>query len=119
MKTTRKILLVLLILIPGAFSGGSSLHKNASDYCNVYGIFYVVDNPKEADFRIFEEETEGSADLWVYPTEDKLFADRPGLWYFTDKKGFADFYVYVEKSKYLADFSVYYIDVESFAGCNN
>lgn len=119
MQATRKILLLLLTLIPGAFSGGSFANNYDPDYCNVYGIFYVVDDPKEADYRIYEEETEGSADLWVYATDDKLFADRPGLWYFTDKKGFADFYVYIEKSKHLADFSVFYIDVESFAGCND
>jgi len=89
------------------------------DHCRIFGSVYVVDDPKQANFIIYEEETEGSADLWVYAIEEKLFADKPGLWYFTDKEAFADYRIYVTGSKYLADFSVYYIDIESFAGCND
>ena len=112
-----KIVTVLLVFIAAtSFSGHP---KPLENYCNIFGTVFIVDNPKEADFRVYIEESEGSADVWVYDTEDKLFADRPGLWYFTNQKAFADFTIYLEKDKYLADFSIYYTDTESFAGCND
>ena len=109
----------MVLLLTGTlilFSGNTFQQKN---YCNIYGSVYIVDNPKEADYRVYIEDSEGSADVWVYDIEDKLFADRPGLWYFTNQKAFSDFTIYLEKDKYLADFSIYYTDTESFAGCND
>jgi len=110
-----KWILLWLFLCP-SFSGNSIVQKQ---YCHIYGTFYIVDDPKDADYRVYEEESEGSADVWVYETDDKLFADRPGLWYFTETKAFADYYVYFDKQKHLADFSICFIDTESFAGCND
>ena len=107
---------LFLVIFVTAFSGNAFPQNN---YCNIFGSVFIVDNPKEADFRVFIEDSEGSADVWVYDTDDKLFADRPGLWYFTNQKAFSDFTIYIEKDKYLADFSIYYINTESFAGCND
>lgn len=119
MITTRKHIMALLMLCTLVFSGSTSAVVRQPNYCNLYGSVYIEENPKYADFRVFVEETEGSANLWIYATDDKLFADRPGLWHFTTKRDFADFIIYIDDHKYLADFSIYYIDVESFAGCND
>ena len=116
MPTAGKIFILFLLISLPVFSGSIAYQHN---YCNIYGSVFIVDNPKEADFRVYIEDSEGSADVWVYDTDDKLFADRPGLWYFTNQKAFSDYNIYIEKSKYLADFSIYYIDTESFAGCND
>lgn len=116
MINAGKYLLLFVLMAAPLVPGISSIQP---DYCNLYGTVYIEQkNPRLADFRVFVEETEGSADIWVYNMEEKLFADKPGLWHITDKKAFADFIIYYEKEKYLADFSVYFIDVESFAGCN-
>ena len=112
----KTISFTLLLSILIVFSGNIPPQKN---YCNIFGSVFIVDNPKEADFRVYIEDSEGSADVWVYDIEEKLFADRPGLWYFTNQKAFSDFTIYIEKDKYLADFSIYYTDAESFAGCND
>lgn len=117
MSCTGKYLLLILSFFMPILPGISYVQP---DYCNIYGTVYIEkENPKEANFRVFVEETEGMADVWVYKMEEKLFADKPGLWHITDKKAFADYIIYIDKNKYLADFSIYYIDVESFAGCND
>lgn len=87
------------------------------DVCNIYGSVYVTKNPKEADFVIFEEESEAFADLKVYKEENRLFADQKGLWYFTETMSFAHFIVFVTDNIDLADFTVYYIETPAFAGC--
>ena len=112
---TRKIVWLILLLTPIHFS---SVNHTRPNFCNVYGITYQVSDPHRADFHVYEEETEGSADILIYETEDKLFADRSGLWHFTDVEAFADFKVYFGNNRGTADFTVYFIDVESFAGCN-
>ena len=115
-KTGKYLMLLFLFFVP-VFPGISLFQPN---YCHLYGtVYFEQQDPRNADFRVFVEETEGSADIWIYKTEEKLFADKPGLWHVTDKKAFADFIIYIEDNKYLADFSVYFIDVESFAGCND
>ncbi len=116
MPFAGKFIVFVLLSSITAFSGNTFPQNN---YCNIYGSVFIVENPKDADFRVHIEDSEGSADVWVYDTDDKLFADRPGLWYFTNRQAFADFTIYIEKDKYLADFSIYYIDTESFAGCND
>lgn len=117
-STGKYIFLLMLFSIP-VFPGISISTSRIPNYCNLYGIVYIEKNPRYADFRVFIEETEGSANLWVYPIEERLFADKPGLWHFTNRREFADFIIYIDPNKYLADFSIYYIDVESFAGCND
>lgn len=89
------------------------------DFCRLFGAVYIEKNPRLADFRVFEEESEAFSTIKVFEVESRVYADQQGLWHFTDKKAFADFTVYFETKKGLADFSVYFIDVESFAGCND
>ena len=88
------------------------------DYCRIFGSVYVEKNPRYADYHVFIEESEAFSDIIVFKADNRLFADRQGLWHFTDKKAFADFTIYYEKDRGLAEFSVFYTETESFAGCN-
>ena len=87
-------------------------------YCKIYGSFFEVDYAHQADYIIYEEESEGSADVIVYEQLNRLYADRPGMWFFTDKKDFAQYKIYFSKKRQDAHFSVYFTTFESFAGCN-
>ena len=53
----------------------------------------------------------------VYKEENKLYADRPGIWYFTEEPDFAQFRIYLVDDPDLADFTIFYTETESFAGC--
>ncbi len=107
----------MLLLIfgnsPSLFSG------QQVEFCKLFGAVYIEKSPRDADFRVFEEDSEAFCDIKVFKVESRIYADREGLWHITDKKAFADFSIYLEPKRGLADFSVYFIDVESFAGCNN
>lgn len=87
------------------------------DVCHLFGSVYVTKNAKEADFVIFEEESEAFADLKVFKEDNRLFADQKGLWHFTHAKNFARFIVFITDNIDLADFTVHYIETPAFAGC--
>ncbi len=87
-------------------------------YCNLYGVVYIEESPGLADFRVYEEETEAFSTLLVYEEDNRLYADREGIWCFTDDRNLADFTVYFSERRKGTQFSVYFIDTESFAGCN-
>lgn len=89
------------------------------NFCRLFGSVYIEEDRKLADFRVFEEESEAFCDIKVFEVESRVYADREGLWHITETRAFADFSVYFEPRKGLEDFSVYFIDIESFAGCNN
>ena len=113
---TRRVALIILLLIIGS---SPSVFSGQVEFCKLFGAVYVVDNAREADFRVYEEESEAFCDIKVFEVESRVYADREGLWHFTDTKAFADFTIYFEPKKGLSEFSVYFIDVESFAGCND
>ncbi len=87
--------------------------------CQLYGVVYVTENPSEANFKVFVEESEAFADLVVFREDNRLMADRPGIWFEADSPAFANFSVYIEKNRGLADFAIFYTDVLSFAGCKD
>ena len=91
---------------------------NQSLICQAYGSVYEVNEPYLADLIIFEELSEVTADLLVYEQQNRLYANKPGMWYFEDKKDFARFYIYFTPNKSEADFIVYFTEFESFAGCS-
>ena len=111
-----RIILIIFLLITG---NSPSVFSGQVEFCKLFGAVYVAKSPRDADFRVFKEESEAFCDIKIFEVESRVYADQEGLWYFTDKKEFADFSVYFEAKKGLAEFSVYFIDVESFAGCNN
>ncbi|MCP4521664.1 MAG: hypothetical protein GY827_08250 [Cytophagales bacterium] len=85
--------------------------------CRVFGTIYIEQNHSMAHFSVFLEEYEEDADLIVYKSENRLFADKAGLWYIVTDRNFADYTIYIESNKAYADFSVYYTDDEGLAGC--
>jgi hypothetical protein len=99
--------------------GGSVAFGQGFDVCQLYGVVYVTDNPNEANFKVFIEESEAFADLVIYQEDNRLMADEPGIWFITDTPAFANFSIYFERNRGLADFAIYYTDILSFAGCKN
>lgn len=88
------------------------------DPCDLYGVVYVEPTRSFADYTIYvDSNSDAFADLLVFETENRLFADRPGLWFFTTNPHMADFTVFIEQREGLADFIIFKTDTESFAGC--
>ena len=115
-KFLRRIVFVLVFTIPG---NSPFVFSSQVDYCKLFGAVYIEKSPQNADFRVYEEDSEAFCNIRVFEVDSRVYADNEGLWHFTDKKAFADFSIYFESKKGLADFSVYFTDVESFAGCND
>lgn len=90
----------------------------SNPYCRLFGSFYEVKSPNQADFIVYEELSESFADIIVYEETNSLYADRPGIWYFEEKASFAKYKVYFTDKKSKADFSAFFTEYESFAGCN-
>ena len=87
------------------------------DPCSVYGAVYIEKNRSYADFSIYIEPEDGMAQLTVFKEDNKLFADKPGLWYLVDNPGFANYRVHITPDRGMADFSINYTESRSFAGC--
>ncbi len=87
------------------------------DACKVYGAIYIEEFPENAQFLVFEEESEAFAKILIFEEDNKLMADKSGKWFFTDNKAFARYSVYFVERKNAADFSVYFTNFESSAGC--
>jgi len=112
----RRIVLIACIFLSGS---SPSVFSAQVDFCKLFGSVYVEKSAQKADFRVYQEESEAFSTIKVFPVDARPYADKEGLWHFTNKKEFADFTIYYEPKRALADFTVYFIDVESFAGCNN
>lgn len=92
----------------------------AVEFCQIYGAVYVERDPRQRAFCAFiayEEPEEAFADLSVFCEDNKLFADKQGLWYLTPTRAFADYIVFVTPTRGQADFSFYYTPARTFAGC--
>ena len=88
--------------------------------CRIYGAVYLERDPSRRGFcfgTVFEEPEDAFADVLVFSENNKLFADKPGLWYLTETRDFADYVLFVSSNRALADFSISYTKVRSFAGC--
>ena len=90
------------------------------DFCSIYGSVYLTSDPKYkslARYIIYLEPEEAFANLVVFKEENKLFADKVGLWYPAPAHDFADHVLFVTTNRAFADFSVFYTKSRSFAGC--
>jgi len=124
-----RLFFVLFLSIAGMFFGPVSAEATfpaakptvlAPKYCEIYGSVYLERDPRRkanTQYTIFEETEEAFANLVVYKEDNKLFADKPGLWYITTNRDFADFVIFVSPNRNVADFSVNFTTVRSFAGC--
>ncbi|MEM9326097.1 MAG: DUF6150 family protein [Bacteroidota bacterium] len=89
-----------------------------SPYCNVFGLMHEVQDPRKADFIVYEQDTESFAELIIYDQDNRLYANAPGHWHFVSKPNQARFRLYFTTDPDQAHFSVFFTDFESFAGCN-
>lgn len=108
-----KFVLFLLVMLLSALS----MQAQQKEYCSLSGSVFVVQQRERAFFRVYIEPNETFADMNVVKMENKLFADKPGLWHFAEALAQADFTIYLEEERSLADFSIHFGEVESFAGC--
>ncbi|BDD02649.1 DUF6150 family protein [Aureibacter tunicatorum] len=113
----KKILFSLFIILLSFATG--SFAQSRLDACNVFGRIFIAVQPSYAQFLIYEEETEGLADLIVYEEDNKLYADEQGKWFFVDVRAFAEYTVYFVEDRDKAHFTVYFTDEPGYAGCNN
>lgn len=112
--------IVLILAFSFFFAGPRENHnsESAAPYCELKGSACIVDNPQQADYKIYIDDSEAFADMLVFKTDNSLYADKPGVWYFVKNRGFANFTIYLVDAKGKADFSIYYTTIESMAGCN-
>lgn len=106
-----------MFIIVSSFQVFSQVVPGRIDPCKVFGKIFIVSDKRQADYRVFEEESEAFAHLVVYKQDNRFYSDKQGQWFFTKDKTEADFWVYLVDSKGLSDFSIAYTQTESFAGC--
>ena len=90
------------------------------EFCSLYGSVFLTSDPKYkrmARYVVYLEPDEAFANLIVFKEENKLFADKPGLWYPAPAHDFADYILFITPNRAFADFSVFYTTSRSFAGC--
>ena len=111
-----KALLFIGLLILGVNSSESS--DQQIQFCSLRGSVYIATDRAQADFVVFEEDSEAFADFLVYEEENRLYATEEGIWFFVENRGIADFSIYLTQSKGNADFVIAYTDSPTFAGCD-
>lgn len=92
------------------------------DPCRVYGSVYLETDPGRQAYcfgTVYVEPEEAFANVLVYKEDNKLFADKAGLWYDAPARDFADYVLFVTPDRNRADFSIHYTKVRLFAGCKN
>lgn len=90
------------------------------EFCKIYGSVFLTSDPKYkslARYIVYIEPDEAFANLVIFKEENKLFADKPGLWYPAPAHDFADHVLFVTTNRAFADFSIYYTKSRSFSGC--
>ena len=90
--------------------------------CRIYGSVYLETDPSRRSYcfgSVYVEPEEAFADLLVFNEQNKLFADRAGLWHDAPSRNFADYVLFVTPNRGTADFAIHYTKVRSFAGCKN
>ncbi|MFD2718696.1 hypothetical protein ACFST9_08210 [Hymenobacter monticola] len=90
--------------------------------CKIFGSVYLETDPARRSYcygTVYVEPEEAFADVLVFRENNKLFADKPGLWADAPARDFADYVLLVVKDRSRADFSIHYTTVRSFAGCKS
>ncbi|MDO7876839.1 hypothetical protein Q5H93_18990 [Hymenobacter sp. ASUV-10] len=92
------------------------------DPCKIFGSVYLETDPRRRGNCfgvVYIEPEEAFANLIVFKENNKLFADKAGLWAEAPNREFADYALFVTTDRGQADFSIHYTTVRSFAGCKN
>ena len=111
------LLPLLLALTPAKASAAGPLEP-----CKIYGSVYLETDPARRAYclgTVYVEPEEAFADLLVFKENNRLFADRVGLWADAPARDFADYVLLVVADRSRADFSIHYTKVRSFAGCKS
>jgi hypothetical protein len=90
--------------------------------CKIFGSVYLETDPTRRSYcygTVYVEPEEAFADVLVFKENNKLFADKAGLWADAPARDFADYVLLVVKDRSRADFSIHYTTVRSFAGCKS
>jgi hypothetical protein len=90
--------------------------------CKIYGSVYLETDPSRRSYcfgTVYVEPEEAFANLIVFKEQNKLFADKAGLWADAPARDFADYVLFVTTDRGKADFAIHYTTVRSFAGCKN
>lgn len=88
--------------------------------CKIFGSVYLETDPSRRSYcfgTVYVEPEEAFANLIVFKEDNKLFADRSGLWAEAPARDFADYVLFVTTDRSRADFAIHYTKVRSFAGC--
>lgn len=92
------------------------------DPCRIYGSVYLETDPSRRSYcfgSVYVEPEEAFANVLVFKEDNKLFADKAGLWAEAPARNFADYVLFVTPDRNRADFSIHYTTMRSFAGCKN
>ena len=109
------LLAALLALTPAKAPAAGPLEP-----CKIYGSVYLETDPGRRSYcfgTVYVEPEEAFADLLVFKEDNKLFADKAGLWAEAPARDFADYVLFVTPDRAKADFAIHYTKVRSFAGC--
>jgi hypothetical protein len=88
--------------------------------CRIFGSIYLETDPSRRGYcygTVYVEPEEAFADVLIFKENNKLFADKAGLWADAPARDFADYVLLVVTDRSRADFSIHYTKVRSFAGC--
>ena len=88
--------------------------------CKIYGSVYLETDPSRRSYcfgTVYVEPEEAFADVIIFKEDNKLFADKAGLWADAPARDFADYVLLVTTDRSRADFAIHYTKVRSFAGC--
>lgn len=88
--------------------------------CKIFGSVYLETDPSRRGYcygTVYIEPEEAFADVLVFKENNRLFADKGGLWADAPARDFADYVLLVVTDRSRADFSIHYTTVRSFAGC--
>ena len=109
------ILTALLTLAPAKAPAAGSLEP-----CKIFGQVYLETDPSRRSYcygTVYVEPEEAFADVVIFKEDNKLFADKAGLWADAPARDFADYVLLVTTDRSRADFAIHYTKVRSFAGC--
>src|SRR6476469_6178815 len=113
-------MLSLLLTFLLAFAPAKAPAAGPLEPCKIFGSVYLETDPARRGYcfgTVYVEPEEAFADVLVFKENNKLFADKAGLWADAPARDFADYVLLVVKDRSRADFSIHYTTVRSFAGC--
>lgn len=114
----KKLILFFGFLYFFSYNDIQAQIRTISNPCEIYGIVYVETIRSRADFIVYvETEDDFLAMLRVFREDNKLFANKVGIWHFTPTQAFADFSIYITDDRAMADLIIAYTDREFMAGC--